>query len=104
MARIKAGKNSTKKDLIIQQAIALFKTKGFAKASMRDLAEAMGVEAPSLYNHIASKNELLQDICFKMAAEYTGQLDEVEVLTGTVNYKIELVIRFHIRKMLNAFD
>ena len=39
-----------------------------------------------------------------MAAEYTGQLDEVEILTGTVSYKIELVIRFHIRKMLNAFD
>ncbi len=104
MARITVGKNSSKKEMILRQAVILFKTRGFSKASMRHLAEAMGVEAPSLYNHIGSKDELLQDICFKIAAEYTGQLNEVEALDETVSYKVEQVIRFHIRKMLHSYD
>ena len=55
MAKIKPGKNATKKDVITQKAAALFKDKGYSSASMRELAEAVGVEAPSLYNHIGSE-------------------------------------------------
>ena len=62
MAKIKSGKNASKKDIIIKKAALLFRTKGFNAASMRELAEAVGVEAPSLYNHIGSKSELLQAI------------------------------------------
>ena len=69
MARIKPAKNGTRKDVIIRKASALFRTKGFTATSMRDLAISVGVEAPSLYNHIGSKSELLQDICFKIADE-----------------------------------
>ena len=62
MAKILAGKNSTKKEVIIQKAAFLFKSKSFAAASMRELAETLGVEAASLYNHIKSKTELLHDM------------------------------------------
>jgi TetR/AcrR family transcriptional regulator, cholesterol catabolism regulator len=104
MARIRVDEHGSKKAMIVQQAVTLFKTKGFARASMRHLAEAMGIEAPSLYNHIGSKNELLQEICFTMAAIYTGQLDEVEARDITIPTKLKEVIRFHIRQMLNNAD
>ncbi|MEO6963181.1 MAG: helix-turn-helix domain-containing protein, partial [Puia sp.] len=52
MARIRSKKNSSKKDVIIEKAARLFLEKGFGAASMRDLAEHVGVEAASLYNHI----------------------------------------------------
>ena len=42
----------------------MFKDKGFAASSMRDLAETVGIEAASLYNHIKSKSEILQEIIF----------------------------------------
>jgi AcrR family transcriptional regulator len=104
MTKIKPGKNSTKKDVIIQKAGSLFKTRGFSASSMRELAEAVGVEAPSLYNHIGGKSELLQSICFRMAHEFTSQLDATEnSREGTIK-KIESVIRFHIRMMLEEFD
>ena len=104
MAKIKPGKNASKKDVITQKAAALFKSKGFSSASMRELAEAVGVEAPSLYNHIGSKSELLQGICFKIANTFTQYLDDTENNTGNYAARLEQVIRFHIRMMLEHFD
>lgn len=104
MTKIKTAKNSSKKDLIIKKAAGLFRTKGFMAASMRDLADEVGVEAPSLYNHIGSKGEILQVICFKVAAEFTAQLEETEKENGTAAEKIEALVRFHISMMANNFD
>jgi AcrR family transcriptional regulator len=104
MAKILSGKNSTKKEAILEKAASLFKTKSYTSASMRDLAEALGVEAPSLYNHILSKRELLQDICFKVGNQFTQQIEVIENSAAPVIDKIEAIIRFHIKTMLNNFD
>ena len=104
MAKIHPGKNNTQKDVIARNAASLFKIKGFKATSMRELADTVGVEAPSLYNHIGSKSELLQEICFKVADKFTVNLDKVEKETGSTVYKIESLIRFHIRRMLDDFD
>lgn len=104
MGKIKNGKSFSKKDVIIKKAAALFRTKGFAAASMRELAVAVGVEAPSLYNHIGSKNELLQTVCFKVAGEFTAQLEEAEQSKLSAVAKIDTIIRFHIKMMLEEFD
>lgn len=104
MAKIKPGKNSSKRELITQNAADLFKRKGFSSASMRELAELVGVEAPSLYNHIGSKSELLQEICFKVANIFTYYLDSIENTVINSSAKLEGVIRFHISMMLNNFD
>ena len=104
MAKIQSGENSTKKEAIIQKAAFLFKTKGYSATSMRELADSLGVEAPSLYNYIGSKSELLQSICSKMANEFHLNLDVVENSTATAVAKVEAIVRFHIQKMLNNFD
>lgn len=104
MAKIKPGKNVSKKELITQSAAVLFKKKGYGSTSMRELAEALGVEAPSLYNHIGSKSELLQAICFKIANAFTSYLDSVENSGEKSSITLEKVIRFHIQMMLNSFD
>ncbi|MGC4101223.1 TetR/AcrR family transcriptional regulator [Ferruginibacter sp.] len=104
MAKIKPGRNASKKEVIMRNASALFRTRGFNAASMRELAEAVGVEAPSLYNHIGSKSELLQTICFKIANEFTSQLNEAEQLDINSTAKIEKIIRFHISMMQHEFD
>ena len=49
-----------KKELILSEAAMLFKEKGFGGTSMRDLAEKVGMEAASMYNHIKSKDEILE--------------------------------------------
>ncbi len=104
MAKIKSTKNSTRKDVIVNQAAILFREKGFSATSMRDLAEKVGVEAASLYNHISSKAELLQEICFSVATEFMSHIDQIEVTPATSLEKIENILRFHIRQMINQYE
>ncbi len=46
------------RECILDAAFALFSTKGFAETSMRDIADAVGIKAASLYNHFSGKQEL----------------------------------------------
>lgn len=43
-------------------ALTLFAERGYRATSMRDIAEALGMKAPSLYNHVRSKETLLVEI------------------------------------------
>jgi AcrR family transcriptional regulator len=104
MAKIQSKKNSTKKEVIIEKASKLFREKGFGAASMRDLAEHVGVEAASLYNHISSKSEILQAICFRVANEFMTNLEAVEVSHQSTLKKMEAIIRVHIRMMLDQYE
>jgi len=55
------------RDRVLRAAVALADQAGLSALSMRKLGEALGVEAMSLYNHIASKSDLLDgmiDIVF----------------------------------------
>ena len=104
MAKIKTENNGTKKAVIIQHAALLFKSKSYSASSMRDLAERVGVEAPSLYNHIGSKSELLQAICFKVGNTFIEQIEQITNSEYSIVHKIETIIRFHISMMAENFD
>lgn len=104
MAKIQTGRNSSKREVILQQAATLFKNKGFNAAPMRVLAEVLGVEAPSLYNHIGSKSELLQEICFRTGRLFTREAEIIAAQPLPPLERIEAIIRFHIRTMAGQFD
>lgn len=103
-AKIKSSKSNTRKDVIISKAAYLFREKGYSATSMRDLAENVGVEAASLYNHIKSKAEILQEICFKTANEFMSHLSEVEASQQKSIDKIESILRFHIAQIINHYE
>jgi hypothetical protein len=104
MSKIQVTENGTRKEAIIQQAAGLFRQKGFAGSSMRELAERIGVEAPSLYNHIGSKNELLENICFSVANQFMAQLERIDADGLSPIQQLEQVLRFHIHMMVHAYD
>jgi AcrR family transcriptional regulator len=47
------------KERVLEQAIAVADRDGIDALSMRKLGQALGVEAMSLYNHVANKGELI---------------------------------------------
>ncbi len=97
-------KKASKKDLIIRKAAAMFREKGFTATSMRDLAEAVGMEAASLYNHIHSKNEILEAICFDVANRFTSNMDSIETGNQRSINKVEILLRFHIQQMIGNYE
>jgi AcrR family transcriptional regulator len=104
MAKIKTTDTSSKRDIIVEHAAKLFKEKGFKAASMRELATVVGVEAASLYNHIQSKGDLLNTICFNVAERYTYTIDNIDKEQTSVIDKVEKLLRFHVREMMENYE
>lgn len=91
---------SNKRQIILEEAAKLFKARGFSGASMRELGAQVGMEAASMYNHISSKDEILDHICFYVSGIYISQLTEIEQTSESYVEKIKALIRLHIRLMV----
>lgn len=104
MARIKTTKDESRKDVILTAAAESFRERGYKATSMRDLAEKVGIEAASLYNHIDSKSELLIDICFGITTLMNDFMTSVEESKQSNLEKIETILRFQIKQMVDNFD
>ncbi|MBS0222373.1 MAG: TetR/AcrR family transcriptional regulator [Proteobacteria bacterium] len=53
------GARSDTRERILLAAIRMFGAHGFESTTMRDLAGAVGIKAPGIYNHFGSKEEIL---------------------------------------------
>jgi AcrR family transcriptional regulator len=49
----------TTRGTVLDAACVLFAARGYRGTSMKDIAAELGVRAPSLYNHVASKQDIL---------------------------------------------
>lgn len=87
----------SRKEQIEKTATALFRTKGYSATSMRDLANALGIEAASIYSHIKSKEEILQRVCFRMAQEFFEAIDAAEATEGSATDRLKRAIAAHVQ-------
>jgi AcrR family transcriptional regulator len=66
------------RERVLRAAVALADESGIASLTMRKLGEAVGVEAMSLYNHVANKDDLLDgmiDVVFNEIDLPPGETD-----------------------------
>ena len=89
-------KTVDRKSEIIATAANLFKEKGFAAVTMRDIAQALDIKAASLYNHIKSKQEILVLIIIEIAEEFTVNMNEIAISNQTAVQKLEKIINLHV--------
>ena len=81
---------------IIAVAAQLFKEKGYSAVTMRDIAQVMDIKAASLYNHIASKQEILVLIIIEIAEEFTNKMILIVNSNENTIQKLEKIIALHI--------
>ncbi|MEY2474183.1 MAG: hypothetical protein QOK28_3512 [Actinomycetota bacterium] len=74
---------------ILEAALGLFAEKGFAGASIRDIAALAQMQSASLYAHYGSKEHILADLVL------IGHEDHHARLRGVVG--LELLVRAHVR-------
>jgi AcrR family transcriptional regulator len=93
-----------RKTQIAAKATRLFREKGYAATSMRDLAAAIGIEAASLYSHVRSKEALLHRVCFDMAEAFFEARDQVSSLDLPAPLKLRLAIEKHVAVITSDVD
>ena len=90
-------KKRTRKDEIVKIAAKLFKEKGYSAVTMRDLASEMGIKAASLYNHINSKQDILNLIIISIAEEFTNGMKLIRSLDDSCIDKLKKIIQLHVQ-------
>ncbi len=99
-----AVETKTRKDQITRVAQNMFSERGYVATSMRDLAREIGIEPASLYSHIKGKEDLLQRICMRIAAEFFAEMDATLNSTAPPQEQFRQAIHSHIKVIANNMD
>jgi AcrR family transcriptional regulator len=94
----------TRKEQVRNKAIQLMKFHGFNGLTMRLLAKELGIEAASIYNHIDSKDELLENVCFDLAKKFEFAVLEVNDIYFNASEKLALLIKSHVEILCSDLD
>ena len=70
---------ATTRGTVLDAACVLFAAHGYRGTSMKDIAAELGVRAPSLYNHVTSKQDILFAIMDKAMDRAIAALEEALV-------------------------
>jgi AcrR family transcriptional regulator len=97
-------RKETRKQEIVRVAATLFKNKGYSAVTMRDLATVMGIKAASLYNHIDSKQTILQDIIIAVAEDFTSGMNRIIQTDCNSVEKLKQIIDLHVKIAIENTD
>lgn len=67
------------KQCILQEALRLFSRKGYDAVSVEQIADAVGIRAPSLYKHYKGKQDIFEAIFEETARRYDAFTDSISV-------------------------
>lgn len=72
-------KQEDTKQKILDKALELFSVYGYDSVSVGMIAQAVGIKAPSLYNHFPSKQAIFDAIVEATAAQYEHDTDKIDI-------------------------
>ena len=107
MARTRGSVGAETEKAIRKAAIELIAKHGFEAASLREIAKDVGIRAPSLYNYISSKEqllyELMKDPLTSMLTEYRALVKEIDDPADRLRVFVRVHLNFHLRSRLDVF-
>lgn len=72
-------KQEDTKQKILEKALELFSAYGYDSVSVGMIAQAVGIKAPSLYNHFSGKQAIFDAIVEATAAQYEQDTDKIDI-------------------------
>ena len=92
---------------IREEAVKAIAKHGFQAASLRDIAKGVGIRAPSLYNYISSKEQLLYELMKEpltnMLTEYRALVRDVTDPAEKIRVFTQVHLNFHLHSQLEVF-
>ncbi len=83
-------KQEDTKQLILKKALELFSERGYDSVSVDDIAKAVGIKAPSLYNHFLSKSSIFEAIVESTAAKYETDTAQINIHVQNVKQDVSV--------------
>ncbi len=77
-------KKTDTKERILNEALKLFAEKGYEATGVTDIAESVGIKAPSLYKHYKSKKDIFDGIIERVSEMDKEQAKEHEMPEETI--------------------
>lgn len=87
-----AGAGNRRAELL-SIAAGLFAEKGFKNTTVRDIADASGIQSGSLYHHFDSKESMVDEILSTFQEELFGSYDEILTSTDDPRTKLERAVQ-----------
>jgi len=91
------------RDRVVDVAVKVFTERGYDGTSMADIARALGVHKSSIYHHVASKEQLLEDAVKRALNALHGVLAEPGATSGTaverLRYVVERTVEIMVRQL-----
>ena len=81
-------KQEDTKQKILDKALELFSTQGYDSVSVGEIARAVGIKAPSLYNHFPGKQAIFDAIVESTAAQYEADTGKIDIHVQNVTQDI----------------
>ncbi len=82
----------------------MFRRRGYKATSMRDIAAVIGMEAPSLYNHITGKQQILGELLMMIANAFTDGMKEIASAPLSSKARLEHLIILHVDITIDHTD
>ena len=86
----------TRRQQIDDVASALFRERGYAATSVREIARGVDLQGASLYAHVASKEALLWSIVWRVAERFRVAADAALASPGPSAARLATLMRAHV--------
>jgi AcrR family transcriptional regulator len=93
-----------KDERIFAEAVRIFRKKGYHATSMRNIADAVGLQKGSLYHYIPSKEALLFRIFERSSGALTRQLEAIIASLDSPPKKLSRAIESHLVALCDQLD
>jgi AcrR family transcriptional regulator len=98
MTRPRASNYEDKKQLILDQAAALFAGRGFEGTTMNDVAQSCGASKSHLYHYFARKEDLLFAIISEHIQSLASQLTEIVALPSPAEQRFKRFVDVFVQR------
>src|SRR3972149_3081913 len=96
-------RSASTRDRLLQSAASLFRTRGYAGATTRELASSLGMQSASLYHHMGKKEDLLFELSVS-ALETINKRVSAAVLAAEPADRLRELIKAHLHAALAQQD
>lgn len=98
------GKRDRRRAEILRAALDAFRTRGYGRTTLDDIADRVGVGKTALYHYFPDKESILYECHRRSLAEILRHVREARRSGGSAAARLTRALREHVRVMTDAVD